>query len=155
MSLWRYPSAERLTLYRNLGFGASAICFAILLAATQVAEKTPALYVSLYAACLGVPAWFVYGGLYDYYILLGKRSYAHFQSSSTQKLFTSVLYFAGTCLLVAVTALCQFLLPYGAVVFICVVTLASLVGAWFHYRLAYWWKDAGTPSSESDSQIER
>ena len=151
ISLWRYPSAERLALYRNLGLGAAAVCFAILLAATQVAEKTPAIYVSLYASILGIPAWFVYGGVYDYYILLGKRSYAHFRSDGTQRLLTSVIFVAGSSLLVSIAALCQYLLPFGAAVFLGGAVVATFVGFRFHYQFAHWWRDVPRSPPDSDA----
>ena len=147
-SLWHQLSAERLALYRNLGFGAAAVCLAILLAATQVADKTSSIHLSMYAAIVGMPAWYVYGGLFDYYMLLGKRSYVHFHSDGTQRLLTSVFTVAATSLFVAVAALCQFLLPHGAAVFVGSSIVAAIVSFKFHMQFAHWWRNA--PSSPQD-----
>ena len=91
----RYPSAERMTLLRNLGYGGTAACLAILAGLAQVGAKEPALKVSVYSASIALLVWLLVGTVFEYYLFLGKNSYRQLRGKFATALTSTLLVVAG------------------------------------------------------------
>lgn len=147
---WRDPTPDRIGIYKAIGLGGGAVCLAVLLAATQFTTKGPAAYTAIYAAIIGMPCWFYFGGVHDYYLLLGQESYPHFASKETQSHIERALLCGGFATAIALAGLSEYLAPYGSVVFLAIAVFFLQRGARFHVRLANWWSErAGRSRTEA------
>jgi hypothetical protein len=115
------------------------------LAATQFTTKNNPAYIAIYAALIGMPCWFYFGGIHDYYLLLGSESYTHLASEETQAQLGKVLLLGSFATVVALAGLAEYLAPFGSILFTAVGLVAVYKGMRFHYRLAKWW--AARPTS--------
>ena len=153
--IWRYSSAERLTLLRNLGYGGAAASLAVLAGLTQVGAKDSALQVSVFAASVSLPAWLLIGSIYEYYIFLGKQSYGHLRTRFLIALSSGLLLVAGLGMLATTGGIIWFLIPEAAYAFGVSVLLAVVLGIVFQWHLAGWWSShvdakSGTASKGGD-----
>lgn len=141
----RYTSVERLLLMRNLCYGGSAACLVILLGLTQTSANNCSLQVSVIAAAISMPLWLVLGGTYEFYIFLGKPSYAHRRTRFTKNFIGGVGTLAGTSLYISVVAIINFLMPIAMWVFISSTLLSFFLYYLFHALLARWWYSSNGP----------
>jgi len=147
----RYPSAERLTLLRNVGYGGAALCLAVLVGLTQVGAKDAALRLSVYSASIALPLWLLIGGLYEYCIFLGKQSYPHLRTTFMTRLVTG-LYLAASSAMFAITAgIVWFLSSAAAYMLAASAFIAIIALAVFHAHLARWWAQQIAPKDGSDA----
>lgn len=148
--LRRYPSAERLVLLRNFAFGGAAACAAAILAVTQVGATKLELQIAVVSAAFGIPAWICLGGLYEYYIYLGPRSYAHLRQQSTTSFFSVMMITAGLALVGAFGGVIWYLSKTAFGVFVIASVIGTLVFSGFHVFLARWWFGADGPGAKDE-----
>ena len=90
----RYPSQAKLQMYRNLCFGAAGTSLLILLVIFQAAKESTAMDVAEIGAAIALPFWFSLGGLFEYYILIGPRSYSHYRKAFME-IYAPLVYLIG------------------------------------------------------------
>ena len=137
-------------LMRNLGYGGAAACLVVLVGLTQIGAKDPALKISVLSASVALPLWLLLGGIYEFYIFLGKQSYAHLRTKFATNFIGLIALSAGAGSLGATGGVIWFLMPEAAWAF-CVVAVFSIVLAGiFNVFLARWWFGPGGPGRNSD-----
>ena len=148
----RYASVERLVLMRNLGYGGAAACLVVLVGLTQVGAKDSALKISVLSASVALPLWLLLGGIYEYYIFLGKQSYAHLRTKFATNFIGAIALIAGAGSLGATGGVVWFLMPEAAWTFgVTVVFAISLAGV-FNVHLARWWFGSGGPGNNTNDR---
>lgn len=151
MRMWSVPSVEKMTLLRNAAFGAGAITLALIIALTQVSERSLAFKVTAVAGSLAMPAWFVMGTMFESFIMLGKRSYPFLRTRSSMFILLNTMMFAAISTFVSLSCLLWILTPYATIAFITVTVLAHLVSFRFSALQSAWWYEEGGPGeSEPD-----
>ncbi len=105
----RYPSESKFLMYRNLSYGAAGIHLLIIILLAQIWSESQALRVSLYSSALGMPIWLGLGGIYESYILLGRKSYSHFNSELGQSFYSFCYTIAGISLIISLCSIIYFL----------------------------------------------
>jgi hypothetical protein len=126
---------ERFELQRNVSLGGAAVTSAILVALTQVALKLTTI-----AASVSLPFWVALGLLYELYIHLGPRSYAHYSTKFPQALAKFLAWPSLIGLLVAMGGVVWFLLPSAIIGFVLAIIVAILAYGIFMYELSDWWR---------------
>lgn len=147
----RYVSHDRLLITRNLSYGAAAACLVILVGLAQISIHTTALEISVYSASIALPIWLLIGGVYEYYIFLGKQSYPHMRT----KLFTRFVgvnfSVAGLGTLGATGGIVWQELPKAIYAFGASALIALILIMAFQNHMAHWWfRDGGPGAKESD-----
>lgn len=134
----RNLSVEKFQLYRNMCFGAAAACLAIFLQMLDI--KSPDIWQlrSLWACAFSMPLWFGAGGMYEFYIMLGPKSYAHYRSKFTTRVFAILIVVAGACLVASIICLLYAYLPLAAYLFVASICVSLAVSLVFIRHLANW-----------------
>ncbi|WNF48555.1 hypothetical protein RHP75_09145 [Pseudomonas sp. SG20056] len=105
----RYPSESKLQMYRTLSYSGAGISLILIALLAQIWKPSKALNLTLYCSAIALPFWILLGTIYEYYILLGKQSYAHYRSTNAQ-IFIFLGYLGGGIpLLVALGSLLYFI----------------------------------------------
>jgi len=142
------PTVALLTLYRNMGFGAGALCLVLLLGIGQMkSESTAALTVSAFSASFALPLWVLLGITYEFYKVLGERSYEHLGTSFFRTFVLLIAMFGGLGLAGATGGIIYHLEPGAIWSFGASLLIASFGQVWFHSRLARWWFAPEGPGS--------
>jgi hypothetical protein len=135
------PSSEQLGLSRAMPYGAAATSLAILCAMTQVITRGSNAQIAIIGATVALPLWLVTATIYEFYLYLGPKSYAHYRSQPVQGMTRMLSYLAGTSLAASVGGLVHVLLPWALAAYV----IACVVGFWFLHRfnisLAHWWSE--------------
>lgn len=135
------------SLYRNMGFGSAALCLVLLVGIAQIEATSIALNISVFGAALALPLWILFGVIYEYYLVLGKRSYGHLNSILTRVLVLS----SGVCgcvgLSVSTMGVIYYLSEDAFWVFLWVGCAGLLSFLVFHIHIAYWWYAPDGPGS--------
>lgn len=133
-------TSERFELQRNVSLGGAAVASAILVALTQVGTKELALKLTTIAASVSLPFWVALGLLFELYIHLGPRSYAHYSTKFPQALAKFIAWPALIGLLVAMGGVVWFLLPGAVLGFALAIIVAIFAYGIFMYELSDWWR---------------
>ncbi len=139
---------------RNLGYGGAAACLVVLVGLAQVGAKDPALRISVFSASVALPIWLLLGGIYEFYIFLGKQSYPHLRTKFSVNLIGLITLMAGLGSVGATGGVIWFLIPEAAWVFGAVALVATLVGAMFNLVLARWWYGADGPERQKNQGVD-
>jgi hypothetical protein len=142
----RYPSESRFLLMRNLAYGSAAVCLVTLLQIIQIGAKDPALEISVYGTAVGMPLWVAVGSCYEYYILLGQKSYLHFHVAANYLSGISII--AGISLLTAIGGAIYYIVPDAIYAFATVGVLALVITLAFANHIAHWWYGALGPEPD-------
>lgn len=151
----RYPSESRLTLVRNLSYGASAACLVLLAEILEVGLKSEALEIALVGSVVGIPLWIAVGGLYEMFLNLGKQSYPYLRTKAYQNTAGLLMLTAGFALVTAVGAAIWHLSFLAFVGFCCASVLAIVSQFVFAHLFANWWyssKGPGAGSADESNQ---
>jgi hypothetical protein len=132
-------TAQILTLYRNMGFGAAATCLIILLSIAQIRETHIALKISTFSAIIGIPPWLLLSLIYDHHLVIGKQIYGHIETPFMGILIRILILFGGLGLVFAVVGITYFLDPIATLVLL-VIGLVEILG-WFLFlqHLGRWY----------------
>jgi hypothetical protein len=122
----RHQSESKLQMYRNLAYGGAGVSLLLIALLAQIWEKTTALEICLYSSVASLPFWIFIGTIYEYYILLGKHSYAHYRTLKSQIIITLSCAAAGLLLLTAIGALLYSIKP-ASIIFLAISSLLVLV----------------------------
>ncbi len=114
----RYPSQSKLQMYRNLCFSAAGVCLVVILVVFQSGEDTLPLTISIYSASISIPLWLAYGSLYEFYILIGPRSYSHFRNRFNGNWDAVPVLVAGTGLIATVGGVLYQIRPLALYLFL-------------------------------------
>jgi hypothetical protein len=145
----RYPSESRISLVRNLAFGAAATALVVFSQLLQVGATTTSLEVSIVAASATMPLWIVVGSIYEMFILLGKDSYPYLRSERFRNSIGGVVFLAGLSLVIEIGAAAWYLSEIACAVFAGSLILSATVFGVYMNSLAKWWySSAGPESSE-------
>jgi hypothetical protein len=136
---------------RNLSYGAAAACLAVLAGLAQVGAKSEALQLSVYGAAIALPMWLLVGGIYEYYIFLGKQSFAHYRLAAVFRFIGVPLVIASIGSFSMTCGIVWFLVPEAAYAFAASSGLAVAGGLAFQAHLANWWYRADGPGSLESS----
>ena len=123
-------------MYRNLAYGGAGVSLLLIALLAQIWESTTTLQICLYSSAAALPFWIFIGTIYEYYILLGEQSYAHYRSLKAQIIITSSYAAAGTSLLTALGALLYSISPASIIFFIASSLLALLLSFIFTLSLS-------------------
>jgi hypothetical protein len=135
---------DRLMLLRNISYGAAAACLVVLAGLAQVGAKETALKLSVFGCVVGAPMWLLFGGCLEYYLLLGRKSYQHFQLLSTRSFFAITAVLGCLGLFAGVSGIAWFLIPAAGVAFFILAAFSVFFFYRFTYSLAAWWfSDSG------------
>lgn len=146
----RYASIERLMLMRNLGYGGAATCLVVLVGLAQVGAKELPLKVSVLSASIALPMWLLVGGIYEFYIFLGKRSYPHLRSPFAARFVLAVATIAGVGSVGATGGVIYFLMPIAAWAFAAAGVAAIILGGVHQVFLARWWFAPSGPGGKEE-----
>jgi len=136
-------------LARNVAYGGAAVSLALLAGLAQMNASAAPLRLSVYACSLSLPVWLLLGTMYEYYIFIGERSYAHLASVFMFRLAAWSFGIAGLSMVTAATGLIWFLAPGAAVLFIAISLVGVVLAGLFHFHLADWWfRGPGRASAE-------
>lgn len=144
----RYPSQEKFILYRNLYLGASAACLVLIAQLLDTGVSSFALKLSLSCASGAMPVWLLLAAIFEYYVILGPKSYAHKRIMVKNGLIGLLLLLGGLALGTAVGGVLYHLHKFSLYVFIAAVSVAFVISLLFHWHLAEWYFDR---SSEDES----
>lgn len=144
----RYASLERLMLMRNLSYGDAAASLVILLGLIQIGAKNIFLQASTASISASLPLWLLLGGIYEFYIFLGKESYPHYRKKSTLNFLGVILLFAGLGMVVSIGFILWFLLPEATYIFGAASLISLVLGGLFHFLLQRWWFGPEGPEPE-------
>ena len=150
----QHPTVEFVTLYRNMGFAAAAICLVVLLGIAQIKTTTTltiALKISVFSASVALPLWLLLGIIYEYYIALGERSYVHLQTLFARSFLILVVLVGSAGLIGATCGVIYFLDPAAMWLFVLLVSAVAFCQVWFHTKLADWWYGPDGPGSTKGS----
>lgn len=150
----RYPSESRLSLVRNLSYGAAAVCMVILVETLEVGVKSDALEVALIGAAVGIPLWIAVGTMYELYLNLGKQSYPHIRTMPAQVIIAFVMLPACFAILSCVGAVLWHLSMFAFVAFSAVVIVAFAATLIFAYQMANWWFSKDGPNADNPNCAE-
>jgi cobalamin synthase len=129
------PSESKFQMYRNLSYGAAGIQLIIIVLLVQVWKDSAVLSVTLYSAVAGIPLWVGLGGIYEYYILLGEQSYAHFQSKFAQTMIGFTFLLAGISILTSVGTIIYYLDNKAIFALAASVVAIIIIASLFHNSL--------------------
>ena len=132
----RYPSEFKFHMYRNFSFGAGGMQLLILMLLAQIGSESKALTICLYSSVLGMPMWVALGWVFEYYILVGKKSYPHYKSTSGQAIFGIAYLIAGLSMLVSICSIMYQLDSTALWLFGVGVFVALTISINFHKSLA-------------------
>ena len=132
----RYPSESKFHMYRNVSYGAAGILLLLIVLLAQISEGAKSLTICLYSSALGLPIWVCQGALYEYYILLGKRSYSHYRSSLGRAILGITFSLAGMSTLVSICSLLYYLDKTSLWIFFASLFTTVIVFYVFHCSLA-------------------
>jgi hypothetical protein len=136
----RYPSQAKFQMYRNLCFGAAGSSLLILLVIFQTGIESTALCVSQIGGAAALPTWFGLAGVFEYYILIGPRSYPYYRRVVAETYLPALFLLGGAGLLAAIggilyqlqkVALYAFLVSVGTTIFVTLIHHAGLANALF------------------------
>lgn len=97
------------------------------------------LEIAATAAGLAIPPWIALGTLYEFYIILGAKSYPHLRGTFSKKLISLIAIVGGFSMLVMVGAVLYFLALNALVYFAISVLLSLMALVIFQSHLAKWW----------------
>ena len=137
--LRRYSSLDRLMITRNFSYGGAVTCLIILLELLQVGSKVTSLQISTLSISFALPFWILLGGFYEYYIFLGKESYAHLRTNLSINFVNTILGLACLGTVLAIGGIFYFLMPIAAYVFVFFGFVAVIIGGLFQFYLEKWW----------------
>jgi len=120
-------SESKLQMYRNLSYGAAGFLLIIIIMLVQVWEDSLALNVVLYSASIGLPIWFTSGTMYEFYILLGERSFAHYKSDGVQSVISLLFMIGGISIFISVSAILFYLNYIAGIVMLLITALMYFV----------------------------
>jgi hypothetical protein len=140
----RYLSLEKLQLYRNMYFGAGAACFVLVSQLATTGSLTVWLKWSLLSAAVSMPIWLGLGSLFEYYIMLGPKSYAHKRTGFANALLSSLMLLGGLSLVASISLLLYHSLPIAAYSFLATIAAILIASALFHGHLASWYFGKGS-----------
>lgn len=144
----RYPSESKFQMYRNLSLGGSASCVLMVLTIFETQLRSDAVDIAIGAATIGASLWFGLSGIFEFYIILGRRSFPHYRLESTQALIGAVFVFAGIALVVAFGAV-LYQMNSDLVWYLAGSAIFSIaVVAYFAHSLGRWWAERPTLSAE-------
>lgn len=146
--MYRYASFDRLLLMRNLSYGSAAASLVILLALIQIGAKNTFIQVSTISISASLPLWMLLGGIYEYYIFLGKESYPHFRKKSTLNFVGAVLFFAGLGMITSLGCMLWFLMPESTYIFGAACLISIVIFIAFHASIQSWWFSSEGPEPE-------
>ena len=148
----RYASLERLMLMRNLSYGGAAASLVILLGLIQIGAKNIFIQASTISISASLPLWLLLGGIYEFYIFLGKESYSHFRKKSTLNFLGAILFFAGLGMITSIGCILWFLMPEATYIFGAASLISLILAGLFHSLLQRWWFSPDGPEPEERSQ---
>ena len=140
----RYPSLEKLQLYRNMYFGAGATCLVLIVQLASTGVSTLWLKWSLLTGAISMPLWLGLGGLFEYYIMLGPKSYPHKRSGFANRLIGSLMLFAGLSLVASIALFLYHAIPFAAYSFLAAIVMVFVISVVFHWHLASWYFSKGS-----------
>lgn len=132
----RYPSQAKLQMYRNLCFGGAGTATLILLVIFQSGRESTALTIAEVGAASAIPLWLGVGGLYEYYILIGPRSYVHYRQKFVELFGPIFFLFGGLGLLAAIGGVLYELQQVALYAFLGGIGLSIIVAVALHHSLA-------------------
>lgn len=142
------PNESRLSMSRNMHYGAAGVCLLVLTLLVQMGGSSRAFLASLVSSAVGIPIFLLLGSIYEYYIVLGEPSYAHLRLPRTQALIGTLLTIGGGALLLSVASLIHAAFPPAMFIFFVVAAIAALVATWFYRDLSRWYeRDASSKGS--------
>jgi len=153
LRLKRYVSHDRLVLLRNLGYGGAAVCLAFLVSLTQVGAKTSLLKTGIVCASIALPAWLLLGTIFEYYIFLGKESYAHLRTRFLGTLIAVCMSIGGGGTYGVALATIWFLFPEAAYTFMAFSLAAAVSAVVFQWHLAEWWYGDHGPAHRAGEDV--
>jgi len=144
------PNESRLSMSRNMHYGAAGVCLLVLTLLVQMGGDSRAFRASLVSSAVGIPVFLLLGSIYEYYIVLGEQSYGHLRLARTQALIGTLLSIGGGALLLAVASLIHAAFPPAMFIFFLVAAIAALVATWFYRNLSAWYEKQ--PASQEPAE---
>lgn len=135
-------------LMRNLSYGSAAAALVILLGLIQIGARNIFIQASTISISASLPLWLLLGGIYEFYIFLGKESYPHFRKKSTLNFLGAILFFAGLGMVVSIGSIFWFILPEAMYIFGAASLISLVLGGLFHTFLQRWWFGPDGPEPE-------
>lgn len=117
---------------RSVAIGGASASTAIVLVLLQVcgltpSGLTPALTLSLYAACVAIPAWIGSWQFLEAYIFYGQDSFVHFNRRQGSGIAAGLNFVGSVCLAASVAAAIWHLAPLASVVFFAVGAVVAVL----------------------------
>ncbi len=136
--LQRYPSMEKFQLVRNFALSAAGTCLVIILLIAQLGQLTTPLKIAIYASVVGMPLWFIYAVVNEFYIILGKTSFSHSKSIGAISRVAPIALVAAVSLLAAISALLWHMLPVASCIFIVMLLFSGAFVAHYAFNILGW-----------------
>lgn len=144
----RYPSQSKLQMYRNLCFGAAGTSLLIVLVNFQTGEESLALSISQFGAATSLPIWTSLAGLFEYYVLIGPRSYPYYRKIVVKTYAPALFALGGVSVLASIGGILYQLQDFVLYAFIVSIVVSVVVAFQHHVGLAQAFFDDQNKKSE-------
>lgn len=104
---------EQIRLSRAATYGGAAAGLAMLLAVTQIQERSFDVQLTIFCAAVSIPLWLSLATMLETYLYFGASAHGHYRTKSAQLLLGSIFLAAGLLLATGVGGLVHHLLPWA------------------------------------------